>query len=301
MMGGKAVSSNAFQADRDRDRSAHAEPTEESRVAMSAHLADDLLSTTADGWRSFYDLLSRRLETVGLAEFSFFLNYGYLPTDANNEAAFPIGDGTFNVNSVRLVLEVVGSLDLNNCTIVEIGCGRGGNTALVAEKFTAQVIGMDMSAEAIAFCRKAHRNPSTDFKVGNALDIPLADASCDAVLNVESSHSYGNLPKFLSEVRRICRSGGWFLHTDFLGPEDWDYVRTRLTSLGFSTENDRDITGNVLASRDQASSNYEQVYGDGSARVANFLALPGSSIYEQLRAGLLEYRILRSQLRTGST
>jgi hypothetical protein len=88
------------------------------------------------------------------------------------------------------------------------------------------------------------------------------------------------------------------LHTDFLSTDDWDYVRTRLKALGFVTESDRDITANVLASRDQASSNYEQVYGDGSARVANFLALPGSAIYEQMRAGLLEYRIMRSQLRT---
>jgi SAM-dependent methyltransferase len=269
-----------------------------SPVAMSAHLADDLLSTTAEGWHSFYDLLSRRLENVGLADVSFFLNYGYVPTDSNNESSFIIREGTFNANSVRLVFEVIGSLDLNDCTIVEIGCGRGGNSALVAEKFNAQVIGIDMSAEAITFCRRRHVSPSTDFRVGNALDIPLDDASCDAVINVESSHSYGNLPKFLSQVRRICRSGGWFLHTDFLSPEDWDYIRMRLKALDFSTESDRDITANVLASRDQASSNYEQVYGDGNARVANFLALPGSAIYEQLRAGLLEYRIMRSQLRT---
>jgi SAM-dependent methyltransferase len=272
--------------------------TDNSPVAMSAHLADDLLSTTADGWRSFYDLLSRRLENVGLADVSFFLNYGYAPTDSNNESSFIIREGTFNANSVRLVFEVIGSLDLNDCTIVEIGCGRGGNSALVAEKFNAQVIGIDMSPEAITFCRRRHVSPSTDFRVGNALDIPLDDASCDAVINVESSHSYGNLPKFLSQVRRICRSGGWFLHTDFLSPEDWDYIRMRLKALDFSTESDRDITANVLASRDQASSNYEQVYGDGNARVANFLALPGSAIYEQLRAGLLEYRIMRSQLRT---
>lgn len=275
--------------------SVQAEPKDN---AMSAHLADDLLSTTPVGWRSFYDLLSRRLETVGLADVSFFLNYGYLPTDSHNESAFNIREGTFNANSVRLVFEVIGSLDLNDCTIVEIGCGRGGNSAVLAEKFSAEVIGIDMSPEAIAFCRRTHLNPSADFKVGDALNIPLADRSCDAVVNVESSHSYGNLPKFLSEVHRICRSGGWFLHTDFLSAEDWDQARMRLKALGFFTESDRDITANVLASRDQASSNYEQVYGDGSARVANFLALPGSSIYEQLRAGLLEYRIMRSQLRS---
>ncbi len=273
------------------------ESEENSQVAMSAHLADDLLSTTAGGWRSFYNKLSRRLEDVGVADSSFFLNYGYLAIDSNNESAFDIPPGTFNANSVRLVLEVVGSVDLNGLDVVEIGCGRGGNSAQVAQKFTANVTGIDMSSEAIAFCQKAHAKHSIDFKVGDALNLPLPDGFCDAVLNVESSHSYGNLPKFLNEVRRICRPGAWFLHTDFLGTDDWDYVRSRLKALGFVTEDDRDITPNVLASRDQASNNWEQVYGDGNARVANFLSLPGSAIYEQMRAGLLEYRILRSQLR----
>ncbi len=281
--------------------SVHAEPEHDSPVAMSTHLADDLLSTTAGGWRSFYDLLSRRLEDVGVADSSFFLNYGYLPVDSSNESVFVIRDGTFNANSVRLVFEVIGSTDLNGRTVVEVGCGRGGNSRLVAEKFSAQVIGIDMSSEAIAFCQKTHLSDSTDFRVGDALNIPLEDASCDAVLNVESSHSYGNLPKFLNEVGRICRPEAWFLHTDFLSPEDWDYIRTRLRALGFVTEDDRDITANVLASRDQASNNWAQVYGDGNARVANFLALPGSAIYEQMRAGLLEYRIMRSQLRTSAT
>jgi SAM-dependent methyltransferase len=283
--------------DRYSEPSVDAESKDDPREALSAHLADDLLSTTAAGWRSFYDQLSRRLEAIGLADASFFLNYGYVPTSSNDESSFVVREGTFNANSVRLVFEVIGSLDLNECTIVDIGCGRGGNARIVAEKFSAQVIGIDMSAEAIAFCRKTHLNPSIDFRVGDALNIPLADGSCDAVVNVESSHSYGNLLKFLSEVRRICRSGGWFLHTDLLSPEDWDYIRMRLTALGFFIESDRDITANVLASRDQASGNYEQVFGDGNARVANFLALPGSVIYEQLRAGLLEYRIMRSQLR----
>ncbi|MGE2727313.1 class I SAM-dependent methyltransferase [Mycolicibacterium pulveris] len=268
---------------------------------MSAHLADDLLSTTSGGWRSFYNKLSRRLEDVGVADSSYFLNYGYLPIDDNNESAFDIRAGTFNVNSVRLVLEVVGPVDLNDRAIVEIGCGRGGNSAVIADKFNGQVTGIDMSSEAIAFCQRAHTKNAIDFKVGDALDLPLPDECCDAVVNVESSHSYGNLPKFLKEVRRICRPGAWFLHTDFLSPDDWDYVRSRLTALGFVTESDRDITPNVLASRDQASNNWEQVYGDGNPRVANFLALPGSAIYEQLRAGLLEYRLLRSRLRTTET
>jgi hypothetical protein len=87
---------------------------------MSAHLADDLLSTTADGWHSFYDLLSRRLEDVGVADSSFFLNYGYLPLGSKDESAFEIRPGTFNANSVRLVFEVIGSQNLNDCAVAEM-------------------------------------------------------------------------------------------------------------------------------------------------------------------------------------
>jgi SAM-dependent methyltransferase len=269
----------------------------DAQAALSEHLADDLLSTTSTGWRSFYNKLSRRLEDVGVADSSFFLNYGYTSTGSGDESAFDIREGTFNANSVRLVLEVVGPVDLNGRTVVEIGCGRGGNSAVIAEKFgDASVIGVDLSSEAIAFCARAHAKYGIDFQCGDALNLPLPDACADAVVNVESSHAYNNLPKFLGEVRRISRPGAWFLHTDFLSPDEWDYVRSRLSALGYVTESDRDITANVLASRDQASNSWKEVYGDGNARVANFLAVPGSAIYEQLRAGLLEYRILRSRL-----
>ena len=67
----------------------------------------------------------------------------------------PFRQGTFNANSVRLVFEVIGSVDLNGRTIVEIGCGRGGNIAqLWRRNSAAHVTGIDMSSEAIAFCRK---------------------------------------------------------------------------------------------------------------------------------------------------
>ena len=154
--------------DHQSEPSVHTESKDNSQIAMSEHLADDLLSTTAGGWHSFYDLLSRRLEDVGVADSSFFLNYGYLETDSNNESAFTIRPGTFNANSVRRAFEVIGPVDLNNRTVVEIGCGRGGNSALVAEKFSGPVIGIDMSAEAIAFCSRTHRKGSIEFKVGDA-------------------------------------------------------------------------------------------------------------------------------------
>ena len=283
--------------DNQSEPSVHAESDDNSQVAMSAHLADDLLSTTAGGWKSFYNKLSRRLEDVGVADSSFFLNYGYLAIDSNNECVFDIPPGTFNASSVRLVLEVIGSVDLNGRTVVEIGCGRGGNSAQVAQKFTAQVTGIDMSSEAIAFCQKAHAKHSIDFKVGDALNLPLPDEFCDVVLNVESSHSYGNLPKFLNEVRRISRPGAWFLAYGLLGHRRLGLRQVAVGGAGLCHRRrprHHPKRPGLARSCDQQLG---EVYGDGNARVANFLSLPGSAIYEQMRAGLLEYRILRSQLR----
>jgi SAM-dependent methyltransferase len=49
---------------------------------------------------------------------------------------------------------------------------------------------------------------------GDAEALPFDDGSFDAVINVESSHNYPDLAKFLSEVARVLRPGGHFSHVD---------------------------------------------------------------------------------------
>ena len=262
---------------------------------MWEYLEEDMSATSPDGWRKLYDSISSRLEDVGVAEASFFLNYGYVPIDSYNESSEEIAAGTFNPSSIRLVQELIGSVDLTGSTIVDIGCGRGGTAALMSERFGGQVIGIDMSPQAIAFCRKVH--PGVHFEVGDALELPLSDNCCDAVVNLESSHSYSDRDAFLDEVNRICRPGGWFLYSDALGLEDWMKVRDKLKVLGFEVVTDRDISANVIASRDQAGDSAGQVFGDQGTRMANFLGLPGSDVYTKLHAGALGYRIIRSRLR----
>lgn len=253
-------------------------------------------SITSSQVRQFYDEITRRLEVTGMAEASYFLNYGYVSLGPSDESSHAIVEGRFNSNSVRLVFEIVGSIDLNDRTIVDIGCGRGGTVALLADTFHSKVIGIDISPEAIAFCRSTHLNPATHFKVGDALSVPIDDGCCDAVVNLESSHSYEDKLTFLGEVQRILRPGGWLLYADLLSALSWNEARGHLKALGFSTLSDRDINANVLASRNEAASNWTKFFGDSSPDMANFLGLPGSYIYEQLRTHALEYRILRCQL-----
>jgi NAD(P)-dependent dehydrogenase (short-subunit alcohol dehydrogenase family)/SAM-dependent methyltransferase/acyl carrier protein len=246
-------------------------------------------------YREFYDDVTRRLERSGVAEASFFLNYGYLSLGQGDEARSEAPAGVFNPNSVRLALELVGATELYGRRVLDVGCGRGGTVALLAERFEADATGVDLSPEAIAFCRRTHRHPSARFEVGDAEHLPVEESSFDVVTNIESSHTYPNLRLFFAEVSRVLVPGGWFLYTDLLPVQRWAEVRTLLGPLGLAVVDDREITPNVLASCDKVAAVRAQAFDENSALIDNFLAVPGSAVYEEMRSGAWEYRILRAR------
>jgi SAM-dependent methyltransferase/NAD(P)-dependent dehydrogenase (short-subunit alcohol dehydrogenase family)/acyl carrier protein len=248
-------------------------------------------------YREFYDDVTRRLERSGVGDVSFFLNYGYLSLGGDDEARHEVPAGTFNPSSVRLAFELIGGTDLKDRQVLDVGCGRGGTVALLAEACQAEATGVDLSPEAIAFCRRTHRHPRVRFEVGDAEHLPFDDAAFEAVTNVESSHTYPNLRAFLAEVRRVLASGGWFLYTDLLPVQRWAEVRALLDPLGLTLVADRHITPNVLASCDEVAATRAQAFNESSAAIDNFLAVPGSAVYEQMRSGAWEYRILRARRR----
>jgi phthiocerol/phenolphthiocerol synthesis type-I polyketide synthase E len=255
---------------------------------------DDPGTAAKSGYREFYDDVSRRLEATGAGEASFFLNYGYVSRGNGDEAPLEVPDGQPNPNSIRLALELVGRVPVHGRSVLDVGCGRGGTAALLASRLGAEVLGIDLSPEAIAFCRRAHPDPAVSFEVGDAENLPVAEASRDVVTNLESSHTYPDMRAFLCEVRRVLRPGGWFLHGDLLPGARWLEIRAILEALGLTVQADREITPNVLASCDEIAARRAGAFGAPDAAIDNFLAVPGSPVYEQMRTGAWEYRIVRS-------
>lgn len=245
-------------------------------------------------YREFYNDVTRRLEQSGVGAASFFLNYGYVSLGEGDEAQFEVPAEVFNANSVRLAFELIGGTALKDRGVLDVGCGRGGTIALLVEKFGAVATGVDLSPEAIAFCRSTHGHTAR-FEVGDAEHLPLEDGTFDVVTNVESSHTYPNLRAFLTEVRRVLTKGGLFLYTDLLPVQRWAEVHMLLESLGMRQESERDITANVLKSCDQVATNRAKAFGGSSEMIDNFLAVPGSVVYEQMNSGAWEYRIIRAR------
>jgi phthiocerol/phenolphthiocerol synthesis type-I polyketide synthase E len=145
----------------------------------------------------------------------------------------------------------------------------------------------------VAFCRKTHRG-AVRFEIGDAEHLPFADGAFQVVTNIESSHTYPNLRAFFAEVRRVLVSGGWFLYTDLLPVQRWIEVGA-LLGVGFRVAMARDITPNVLASCDHVAATRAQAFGGKDEMIDNFLAVPGSAVYEQMQSGAWEYRLLRAE------
>ena len=247
-------------------------------------------------WKSFYDKVSAQLNGNVFGQFSFFLNYGYVPDGQQEFSAVSLPEHYINKNSVKLVLEVIQDCPVDGKRVLDVGCGRGGTIHVFQTFFKpSRLVGLDLSTNAIEFCRQAHKDPRIKFHEGDAENLPFEDGSFDIVTNLESSHSYPQIHRFYSEVFRVLAPGGHFLYTDALTHQQTMSSIAYLRHIGFELERDRDITNNVLLSCNEIASTRVQAFDsrNDSGLMENFLATPGSDVYQALKSNLLVYRIFK--------
>lgn len=99
--------------------------------------------------------------------------------------------------------------------ILDVGCGIGGSSLYLAEKFNAAVTGITLSPvqanRAAERSREAGLAHKTQFQVADALDLPFPDQSFDLVWSLESGEHMPDKAKFLQECFRVLKPGGTFL------------------------------------------------------------------------------------------
>jgi 2-polyprenyl-3-methyl-5-hydroxy-6-metoxy-1,4-benzoquinol methylase len=101
--------------------------------------------------------------------------------------------------------------------VLDVGCGEGVFAAELA-RAGAEIVGIDVAEEPL---RRAHaRQPELDLRlVDGEGEWPLADASFDVVWAGEVIEHVADTAAWLSEVRRVLRSGGpLLLSTPAHGP-----------------------------------------------------------------------------------
>jgi tocopherol O-methyltransferase len=99
--------------------------------------------------------------------------------------------------------------------ILDVGCGIGGSTLYLAEKFGASATGITLSPvqanRATERAEAAGLADRTQFQVADALAMPFPDASFDLVWSLESGEHMPDKQQFLQECHRVLKPGGTFL------------------------------------------------------------------------------------------
>lgn len=94
--------------------------------------------------------------------------------------------------------------------MLDAGCGAGYGSALLASTAT-RVVGVDRSAEAIAYARRRYAAAGVEFVEGDLLALDFPDASFDVVCSFETIEHLPDRDAFLREMRRALRPGGALL------------------------------------------------------------------------------------------
>lgn len=222
-----------------------------------------------------------------------FMNYGYAPLDAPPIDLSPAEEP--NRHSIQLYWAVVRAADLSGRDVLEVGSGRGGGCGFMAAHLhPASVTGLDFAERAITFCERHYRMERLRFVQGDAESLPFPSESFDAVVNVESSHGYQSVERFLSETHRVLRPGGFLLLADLRPTEAVDSLREQLGVAGFCIVEEELITAGVVRAReleaDRNTSFIEhQVPRWLRGPFREFAAVPGSEQFRRLRDGRTEY------------
>jgi tocopherol O-methyltransferase len=155
--------------------------------------------------KEFYDASSNLWEGI----WGEHMHHGYYGEDGN----YKLDRRQAQIDLIEELLKWSGDFDKNPPqNVLDIGCGIGGSSLYLAQKFGAMVTGITLSPvhanRAQERARAAGLAAKTDFQVANALEMPFADNSFDFVWSLESGEHMPDKVKFLQECYRVLKPGG---------------------------------------------------------------------------------------------
>ncbi len=197
----------------------------------------------------------------------------------------PGGDGN--------VAKQVDGLDLARKRVLDIGCGLGGPDHILASKYGATVVGIDLEEHLIerakASAVELGVDQQTEFLVVEPGPLAFPEESFDVVLSSGAFTQIAEKQRIFEECRRVLKRGGSLTSYDWMKGEGeysedmlYFFEMERLTYAMDTIENHRTIlqdagfTGIELADasdwyRRQVRREYEQLTGDLNPRVVELI------------------------------
>jgi sarcosine/dimethylglycine N-methyltransferase len=108
----------------------------------------------------------------------------------------------------------------NGSRVADFCAGLGGTVRYLAHRYGADVTGIELTPARVSGAEELTRRVGLDGAAriveGNVMDVPLADASFDAVVSQEAFCHVPDVRKAVAEAFRILRIGGRLAFTDWI-------------------------------------------------------------------------------------
>ncbi len=231
-----------------------------------------------------------------------FLNFGYAETSRGQPDWIRKAEPRYRYH-FDLLRRVLAGVDLSGKTVLEVGSGRGGNCSYLSRYTKAKrIFGIDLCRGNVKFCRQVHKLSNVVFLRGDAQRLPFREGQFDLVLNVESSHCYADLEKFLAEAYCVLKPGGVFCYADLWFSDAsngvWSRRKVALDTSRFVLLLEEDISGQVsqaLKSNNGLPARIRAIAKPGSKRFANRIAQSLEAVSFYLDSGRCVYKLWRFQ------
>jgi MPBQ/MSBQ methyltransferase len=167
------------------------------------YISSNTVATAYDAWT--HDKLLERL-------WGEHIHLGFYPSENKNI--------DFRKAKVQFVHELVKWSGLDKLPkgsrILDVGCGIGGSSRILAKYYGFNVIGITISPAQVKRARELTPSElNCNFQVMDALNLKFKDGSFDGVWSVEAGAHMNDKTKFADEMLRTLRPGGYLALADW--------------------------------------------------------------------------------------
>ena len=139
------------------------------------------------------------------------IHLGFYPPNKNID---------FREAKVQFVHELVSWSGLDKLPrgsrVLDVGCGIGGSSRILANYYGFNVTGITISPAQVKRAKELTPNEcKCNFKVMDALDLKFEEGSFDGVWSVEAGAHMNNKTKFADQMLRTLRPGGYLALADW--------------------------------------------------------------------------------------
>jgi SAM-dependent methyltransferase len=115
---------------------------------------------------------------------------------------------------------LVDALPVRAGTAVDLGCGAGRHTVLLADRVD-RVLGIDVSDRMLRIARTERARSNVSYQHRGVLDVRAAEGPFDVVISVHTLHHVGPPAVVLPHLRSLVAPGGTLVVADIVDPGGW--------------------------------------------------------------------------------